>query len=57
MKECTICHAMSDDSAGRCSGCGRPFLFGQVKQKQCPSCQRGNPQYAEKCVYCGSPLN
>ena len=56
MKECGVCHAKSEDSAMRCTECGRPFLYGSMRQKQCPACKRGNPQSMAKCVYCGSAL-
>ncbi|MDD1747694.1 MAG: zinc ribbon domain-containing protein [Methanomassiliicoccales archaeon] len=55
-KTCKACGATSEDQAARCTECGRPFLFGSVAEKTCPSCKKGNPRYREDCAYCGSRL-
>ena len=55
-KTCKACGAIGDDQAARCGECGRPYLFGAVAEKTCPSCKKGNPRYRDDCAYCGCRL-
>ena len=56
IRRCTQCGTASDDIYGFCYKCGHEFPKIESKENSCPLCGFQNPQEADYCVKCGTPL-
>ena len=56
IRRCTQCGTTSDDIYGFCYKCGHEFPKIETGTNTCPICGFQNPQEADYCVKCGTPL-
>ena len=56
VRRCPKSGSPSDDVYGFCIRCGYEFPKIEVNANTCPLCQYQNPDEAEFCVKCGTPL-
>lgn len=56
IRRCPQCGTTSDDIYGFCYKCGHEFPKIETDEKTCQLCGFHNPEEADYCVKCGTPL-